>query len=129
MKVSLVSLGDQPTNIDPNDIEIMVKYIYNSYVLDTSSGTSSENLCLLHLLNTSNICLRTLVSLVPTIEQHVTRACSQAGYLLLQLDIPDPTSLCWKLYSVSTFSYIPLWQDYTSPDVHSSLKTCLCTKG
>ena len=38
-----ISLGDQPTNIDPNDMVIIAKYIYNCYGLDTSSGTSFES--------------------------------------------------------------------------------------
>ena len=33
------SLGDQPTNIDSNDIGIIAKYIYNRYGQDISSGT------------------------------------------------------------------------------------------
>ena len=50
-------MGDQPTNIDPNDIDIIAKYIYNCYGLDTPSGNSFEALCLHQLLNTPNICL------------------------------------------------------------------------
>ena len=72
-----IRLGNQPTNIDPNDIDIIVKYIYYCYGLDTSSGTSFEALCLSQLLNTPNICLRALVPSVPAIEQHVKRACIQ----------------------------------------------------
>ena len=33
---TFIHLGDQPTNIDPNDINIIAKYIYNCYGLDTS---------------------------------------------------------------------------------------------
>ena len=71
-------LGDQPTNIDPNDIDIIAKYIYNCYGLGTSSGTSFEALRLHQLLNTPNICLRTLAPSVPATEQHVGRACTQS---------------------------------------------------
>ena len=128
---TFIHLGDQPTNIDPNDIDIITKYIYNCYGLDTSSGTSFEALRLHQLLITPNICLRTLAPSVPAIEQHVRRACIQAGYLWklshLELDIPDPTSWSWKRSSVSTFFYIPLLQACSSPDVHSLLKTCSCT--
>ena len=127
-----IRLGDQTINIDLNDTEIIVKYIYNCYGLDTSSGTLFKTLRLLQLLNTPNIC-QTLAPSVPAIEQHVRHACIQAGYLWklshLKLYIPDRTSLGWKLSSVSTFSYIPLWRDYTTPDVHSLLKTWSCTKG
>ena len=63
-----IHLGDQPNNIHPNDIEIIVKYIYNCYGLGKSSGTSFETLRLLQLLNAPNICLRTLVSSVPVIN-------------------------------------------------------------
>ena len=130
---TFIHLGDQPTNIDPNDIVIIAKYIYNCYDLDTSSGTSFEALRLHQLLNTPNICLRRLASLVPAFEQHVRRACMHAGYLWKlshqELDIPDPTSWHWKWSSISTFSYIPLWKACSSPDVHSLLKTCSCTKG
>ena len=126
-------MGDQPTNIDPNDIDIIAKYIYNCYGLDTSSGTSFEALRLHQLLNTPNTCLRTLGPSVSAIEQHIRCACIQAWYLWklsqLELDIPDPTSWGWKRSSVSTFSYIPLWQACSSPDVHSLLKTYSCTKG
>ena len=41
---TFVRLCDQPTNIDPNDIDIIAKYIYNCCGLDTSSGTSFEAL-------------------------------------------------------------------------------------
>ena len=71
----------QPTNIDPNDIYIIAKYIYNCYGLGTFPGTSFEALRLHQLLNTPNICLRTFAPSVPAIEQHVKRACIQAGYL------------------------------------------------
>ena len=54
---TFIHLGDQPTNIDPNDIDIIAKYIYNCYGLDTPSGNSFEALCLHQLLNTPNICL------------------------------------------------------------------------
>ena len=37
---TFIHLGDQTTNIDPKDIDIIAKYIYNWYGLDTSSGTS-----------------------------------------------------------------------------------------
>ena len=127
---TFIYLGDQPTNIDPNDIDIIAKYIYNCYGLDASSGTSFEAL---RLLNTPNLCLRTLAPSLPAIEQHVRRACIQAGYLWklshMELDIPDPTSWGWERSSVSAFSYIPLWQACFSPDIHSLLKTCSCTKG
>lgn len=33
-------LCDQIINIDPNDIDIIAKFIYNCYGLDTFSGTS-----------------------------------------------------------------------------------------
>ena len=93
---TFIHMGDQPTNIDPNDIDIIAKYIYNCYGLDTSSGTSFEALRLHQLLNTPNTCLRTLGPSVSAIEQHVRRACIQAWYLWklshLELDIPDPTS-------------------------------------
>ena len=76
---------------------------------------------------------RTPASSVPVIKQHVSRACIQFMYLWklshLKLDIPDPTSWDWKLSSVSKFCYIRLWQACSLPDVHSLLKTCLCTKG
>ena len=66
------------------------------------------------------------------IEQHVRYACIQTGYLWklsdLELDIPNPTSWGWKWSSVSTFSYIPLWQACSLPDLHSLLKTCSYTK-
>ena len=92
---TFIHLGNQPTNIDLNDIDIIAKYIYNCYGLDTSSGTSFEALRLRQLLNTLKIWLRTLAPSVPAIEQHVRRACIQAGYLwklsYLELDIPDPT--------------------------------------
>ena len=52
---TFIHLGDQPANIDPNDIDIIAKYIYNCYGLDTSSGTSFEALRLHQLLNTPNI--------------------------------------------------------------------------
>ena len=61
---TFIHLGDQPANIDPNDIDIIAKYIYNCYGLDALSGTSFEALRLCHLLNTPNICLRTLASSV-----------------------------------------------------------------
>ena len=129
---TFIHLVDQPTNINPNDIDI-AKYIYNCYGLDTSLGISFEALRLHQLLNTPNICLRTLAPSVPAIEQHVGRACTQARYLWklshVELDIPDPTSWGWKRSSVSTFSYIALWQACSLPDVHSLLKTCSCTKG
>ena len=67
-------LGDQPTNIDPNDINITAKNIFNCYGLDTSSGTSFETLHLRQFLNTPNICLRTLAPSVTAIEKHVKRA-------------------------------------------------------
>ena len=54
---TFIHLGDQPTNIDPNDIDIIAKYIYNCYGLDTSSGTSFEALYLRQLLNIPNLCL------------------------------------------------------------------------
>ena len=111
---TFIHLGDQPANIDPNDIDIIAKYIYNCYGLGTSSGTSFEALRLHQLLNTPNICLRTFAPSVSAIEQHVKRSCIQAGYLWklshLELDIPDPTSWGWKRSLVSAFSYIPLWQ-------------------
>ena len=129
---TFIHLGDQSTNIDPNDIDITVKYIYNCYGLDTSSGTSLEALHLRQLLNTPNICLQ-LAPSVPAIEQYVRRAFIQAGYLRklshLELDIPNPTPWDWKWSSVSTLSHIPLWQACSSPDVHSLLKTYSCTKG
>ena len=122
-----------PNDIDPNDINIIAKYIYNSYGLDMSSFTSSEVLHLHQLLNTPNICLRTLVSSFPVIEQHVRHVCIQAVYLWklshLEFNIPDPISWGWKWSSVSTFSFIPLWQPCTLPDVCSVLKTCSSTKG
>ena len=130
---TFIDLGDKPTNIDPNEIDIIAKYIYNCYGLDTSSVNSFEALHLCQLLNTPNICLWTLAPSVPAIEQHVRPTCIQARYLWklshLKLDIRDPTSWGWKWSSVSKFSYIPLWQACFSPDVHSLLKTCLCTKG
>ena len=110
---TFIHLGDQPTNIDPNDIDIIAKYIYNCCGLDTSSGTSFEALRFRQLLNTPNLCLRTLAPSVSAIEQHVRRACVEAGYLWklshVELDIPDPT-WGWGRSSVSAFSYIPLWQ-------------------
>ena len=54
---TFIHMGDQPTNIDPSDIDIIAKYICNCYGLDTSSGNSFEALCLHQLLNTPNICL------------------------------------------------------------------------
>ena len=39
---TFIHLGDQQTNIDPKDIDIIAKYIYNWYRLDTTSGTSFE---------------------------------------------------------------------------------------
>ena len=124
--------GDHPTNIDPNDIDIIVKYSFNCYGLDLPPGTSFEALRLRQLLNTPNICLRTLVPSYPALEQHVRRACISARYLWklfhLELDIPYKTSWNWKRSSVSTFSYIPLWQACTSSDVHSLLKTWSCSK-
>ena len=41
---SFIRLGDQLTNIDPNNISIIDKYIYNCYTLDSSSTTSFEAL-------------------------------------------------------------------------------------
>ena len=85
------------------------------------------------MLNTPNICLRSLAPSVAAIEKHMKRACIQAGYLWklckVELDIPDPTSWGWKLSSESSFSYIPFWQDCSSPDIHSVIKTCSCSKG
>ena len=49
---TFIHLGDQPTNIDPNDIDIIAKYIYNCCGLDTASGTSFEALRLRQLLST-----------------------------------------------------------------------------
>ena len=69
-------LGDQPTNMGLNHFDIIAKYIYDCYGLGTSSGTSFEALRLQQLLNTPNICLRTLAPSVPAIEQHVRRACT-----------------------------------------------------
>ena len=70
---------------------------------------------------------------VPAIEQYVRRVFNQAGRLWrlskLELDILDPTSWGWKLFLVSKFFYIPLWQDCISPDVHCLLKTYFCVKG
>ena len=101
---TFIHLVDQPTNINPSDIDI-AKYIYNCYGLDTSLGTSFEALRLHQLLNTPNICLRTLAPSVLAIEQHIRRACIQAGYLWklshLELDINDP-AWGWKRSSVST---------------------------
>ena len=74
-----IHLGELLTNIDPNDIDITAKYIYNCYGLDTSSGTDDEALRLRQLLNTPNICLQTLVPSVPATEQHVRLACIQDG--------------------------------------------------
>ena len=54
---TFIHLGNQPTNIDSNDIDIIAKYIYNCYGLDTSSDTSFEALRLHQLLSTPNICL------------------------------------------------------------------------
>ena len=71
---TFIHLGDQPTNIDPNDIDIRAKYIYNYHGLDTSSSTLFEALPLRQLLNSPKICLLTLVPLVPAIEQHVRHA-------------------------------------------------------
>ena len=124
---TFIHLGDQPTNIDPNDIDIRAKYIYNYHGLDTSSSTLFEALRLRQLLNSPKICLLTLAPLVPAIEQHVRHARIQVRYLWklshLELDIPDPTSWFWKRSLVSTFSNIPLWQACSLPDVHSLLKT------
>ena len=124
---TFIHLGDQPTNIDPNDIDIRAKYIYNYHGLDTSSSTLFEALRLRQLLNSPKICLLTLAPLVPAIEQHVRHARIQVRYLWklshLELDIPDPTSWVWKRSLVSTFSNIPLWQACSLPDVHSLLKT------
>ena len=110
---TFMQLSDQPTNNDPNYIDIIAKHVYNCYGLDTSSSTSFEALRLRQVLNTSSICLRTLVPSVPAIEQHARCACIQAWYLWklshLELDIPDPTSWACKRSSVSTFSYISLW--------------------
>ena len=128
---TFIHMGDQPTNIDPSDIDIIAKYICNCYGLDTSSGNSFEALCLHQLLNTPNICLWTLAPSVPAIEQHVRHACIQAGYLWklshLELDLPDPTSWGWKLSSVSTFSYIPLWQACSLPELVHALKDHVTT--
>ena len=77
---TFIHLGDQPTNIDPNDIDIIARYIYNCYGLDTSSGTSFEALRLRQLINTPKICLLTLVPSIPAIVQHERRVCIQAGY-------------------------------------------------
>ena len=103
-----IHLGDQPTNIDLKDIDIITKYVYFCYGLDTFSRTSFEVLRLYQLLNAPNICLRTLVPSVPWIGQHVKRACIQSGYLWklshLELDIPDPTSWDRKQSSVTAFS-------------------------
>ena len=89
-------LGDQPTNIDPDDTDIIVKYIYYYYDLDTFSGTLFEALRLRQLFNTSSICLQALMLSVPAIDQHVRRACIQTGYIWklsqLELYISDPTS-------------------------------------
>ena len=124
---TFIHLGDQPTNIDLKDIDILAKYVYNCYGLHTFSGTSFEALRLHQLLNAPNI-----VPSVPRIGQHVKRACIQSGYLWklshLELDIPDPTSWDRKRSSVTAFSYIPLWQACSSPDAHCLLKTCSCTK-
>ena len=49
-----IRLGDQPTNIDPNDIDLIAKYIYNCYNLDTYSGTSFEAL-FSQLLNVTTV--------------------------------------------------------------------------
>ena len=68
---AFIHIGDKPNNIDPNDIKIIAKYIYNCYGLDTSSGNSFKALHLHQLLNTSNMCLRTIAPSVPAIEQHV----------------------------------------------------------
>ena len=128
---TFIHMGDQPTNIDPSDIDIIAKYICNCYGLDTSSGNSFEALCLHQLLNTPNICLWTLAPSVPAIEQHVRHACIQARYLWklshLELDLPDPTSWGWKLSSVSTFSYIPLWQACSLPELVHALKDHVTT--
>ena len=51
---TFIHLGNQPTNIDSNDIDIIAKYIYNCYGLDTSSDTSFEALRLHQLLSTPN---------------------------------------------------------------------------
>ena len=74
-------LGDQPTNVDLKDIDVIAKYIYNCYGLHTFSGTSCEALLLHQLFNAPNICLRTLVLSVPRIGQHVKCACIQSGHL------------------------------------------------
>ena len=58
----------QPTNTDPNDIEIIAAYIYSYYGLDTSSVTSFEALRLRQHLNTLNVCLWTLALSVYSIE-------------------------------------------------------------
>ena len=83
-----IRFGDQPTNIDPNDIDIITIYIYNCYGLDISSGTSGT-------------CLWILMPSVPATEQHVRCAYIQTEHLWklsqLELDIPDPTSWGWKL--------------------------------
>ena len=41
---TFIHLGDQPTNIDPKDIDIIAKYISNWYGLDTTSATSFGSL-------------------------------------------------------------------------------------
>ena len=88
---TFIHIGYQPANV----IDIIGKYIYNCDGLDASSGSSFEALHLRQLLNTPNICLRTLVPSVPAIEQHARHTCIQATYLWklshLKLDIPDPT--------------------------------------
>ena len=130
---AFIQLDDQPTNIYPNDFGIIFKYVFNSCGLDISSGTSFKVLCLRHLLNTANICLRIPVPSVFATEHYVRCNCIQARYLWelshLERDMPYPTLWGWNWSSVSIFSYTPLFQDYNSTDVISLLKTCLCTKG
>ena len=66
-----IRIRDQTINIDPSDIDAIIKYIYNCYGLDTSSSTSFEALRLCQSLNAPNIFLQTLVPSVPAIERQI----------------------------------------------------------
>ena len=123
-----ISLGIVPSAVSDYQLDVLEHYlkrIYSPTAKTLSRSLADDRLTHLHRLTDNDV--RKLPMSRPALLQHTNRSCFQAGYLwmecVLNVVLPNPELWGWKRHEGSL---VPNWQDATSEDINSVLKTCTC---
>ena len=124
-----VELGEKPTNVTSNHIDILESFVLQLYGLrhDTFGAAQLDKL---KKFSDNDLCLLPLSE--DALRQHIYHSSYQAGYLwgqsVEELDIPDPEQWGWKTDSKGDFQPLRT-SSQSSILVKNFIETCSCKTG